>query len=157
MSTPSATPSCILCGHNLPAAGQECPACHASAAWQDAIAASEFAQARFQLPLPCGTRRDYEVTIEDVAQILDHTTLSFYVGGERPFLRQRLASAVKGPESPADVLWRGTFKLRAPVEIRRIEKFWVELAWAEQKPQFKLICPDADVRPRIPIAIYLVP
>lgn len=115
------------------------------------------APARLQLPLPCGKRRDYSVGDEDVRQILDCTTLSFFVGGDRPFLRQRLSSAVKGPESAAEVVWRGVFKLKTPVEIRRIEKFWVTLAWPERKPSFDRICGDVEARPRIPIVIYLVP
>jgi hypothetical protein len=115
------------------------------------------APARLQLPLPCGKRRDYCVGEEDVRQILDSTTLAFFVGGDRPFLRQRLSAAIKGPESAAEVVWRGVFKLKSPVEIRRIEKFWVTLAWPERKPTFDKICADSEVRPRIPIVIYLVP
>lgn len=115
------------------------------------------AQARFQRPLPCGKRQDYHVDYQGVRQILDLTTLSFFVGGERPFLRQLLSAAIKGPEAAAETLWRGVFKLKHPVEIRRIEKFWVTLAWPERRPSFARICPNAPVTPRIPISIYLVP
>jgi hypothetical protein len=48
MSSPSASLVCVVCGHILPAAGQACPECRASAEWQDLIGAVRFAQARFE-------------------------------------------------------------------------------------------------------------
>jgi hypothetical protein len=48
MSSPSASQVCVVCGHALPAAGQVCPECRASAEWQDLIGAARFAQARFK-------------------------------------------------------------------------------------------------------------
>lgn len=49
MSSASASVTCLLCGQNLPSAGQACPACHASADWQNLVGAVEFAQNRFAL------------------------------------------------------------------------------------------------------------
>lgn len=115
------------------------------------------AAARFQLPLVCGHRAAHEVRSEEIEEIINKTVLSFYVGGDKPFLRRRLSEAEMGPPSPASTLWRGRFALVAPVEIRRLEKFWVELAWPGERVQFCPICTHANVYPRIPIAIYLVP
>jgi hypothetical protein len=44
-----ASPVCVFCGQDLPAAGQDCPLCLASANWQDLIEANQFAQNRFEL------------------------------------------------------------------------------------------------------------
>lgn len=49
MSSPPTTPTCVFCGQNLPAAGQDCPHCHASAEWQDLIETNQFVQKRFEL------------------------------------------------------------------------------------------------------------
>jgi hypothetical protein len=38
----------MVCGGSLPAAGQECPACHASARWQDLLGALQFVQGCFE-------------------------------------------------------------------------------------------------------------
>jgi hypothetical protein len=47
MSTPSNGSVCAACGQNLPSDAQDCPACHASAAWQDLLSAAQFAADRF--------------------------------------------------------------------------------------------------------------
>jgi hypothetical protein len=49
MAVPPAAPVCLICGQNLPAAGQGCLYCRTSAEWQDAIEASHFVQMRFEL------------------------------------------------------------------------------------------------------------
>ncbi len=46
MSTSSASFVCAVCGQSLPSAGQDCPACHASAAWQDLLEAAQFVRDR---------------------------------------------------------------------------------------------------------------
>ena len=48
MSTSSTGFVCAFCGQSLSSAGQECPACHASAAWQDLLEAGRFARDRFR-------------------------------------------------------------------------------------------------------------
>jgi hypothetical protein len=49
VSSPTAAVTCVFCGQAIPATGQECPACHASADWQNLVAAVQFAQKRFEL------------------------------------------------------------------------------------------------------------
>ena len=46
MATASIRSVCAICGENLPSAGQDCPSCHASAAWQDLLKAAQFVQDR---------------------------------------------------------------------------------------------------------------
>ena len=48
MSSASPSEKCVVCGRSLPAAGQACASCHASADWQDLIGAVEFAQSRLE-------------------------------------------------------------------------------------------------------------
>jgi hypothetical protein len=47
MSTSSTSSVCAVCGESLPSAGQDCPSCQASAAWQDLLRAAQFVQDRF--------------------------------------------------------------------------------------------------------------
>jgi hypothetical protein len=49
MSIPLTIPTCVVCGKVIPAAEKECPHCHVSAEWQDAIEATLFVQKRFEL------------------------------------------------------------------------------------------------------------
>ena len=48
MSTSSTSSLCAVCGQGLPSVGQDCPSCHASAAWQDLLQAAQFVRDRFQ-------------------------------------------------------------------------------------------------------------
>ena len=47
MSTSFTGSVCAVCGQGLPSAGQDCPACHASVAWQDLLQAAQFVRDRF--------------------------------------------------------------------------------------------------------------
>ena len=47
MSTSSTSSVCAVCGQSLPSVGQDCPSCHASAAWQDLLQAAQFVRDRF--------------------------------------------------------------------------------------------------------------
>jgi hypothetical protein len=53
-----------LCGQNLPAAGQECPHCRASAELQDLVEAGQFVQTRFEL-----WERQHSISKEQLAVI----------------------------------------------------------------------------------------
>ena len=119
------------------------------------------AEARFQFRLPCGTRNPFVVGPDEVAEIVSKTVLSLCVGGDKPFVRQKMSSFLPGPKSPGDSVLRASYEIQPAIGIGRIEKFWVELSWPDGTPQFKPICPNAGVYPgvypRIPVAIYLVP
>ncbi len=115
------------------------------------------AEARFQIPLPCGRCDDYILRVEDVRQIVTTTYLRFCIGGDRPVFQAALSFAESAPNVPGDALMRGVFKLPLPYEIGRVAKFWVELSWPTTRPVFGKLCGDAYLTARIPVAIYLVP
>lgn len=88
----------------------------------------------------------YSITFEDLAEFVWNTVVRFYCGGDRPFV-EFLPSTYR-------VVWSGTgasqiVHLSYPVDLGRLERFWLSVNWPGRRPSFKKV----DVK--IPIVFQI--